>query len=915
MRKNYRLISSIFLTLLILTSLVYLNLQSSALDFKRSNYKANNGVPSLKEVLKRLIKEDINKPINYLYSTYVAGRILRIKCSLIPNLLGVDPRHVFVLALINNSWRNLPIRIYESKLVANVGTRSESIIYLIPRKISSSTVIDIKLPSLPPKLFNLSTKKELMKLPRYVMNGEVIPIYLIIRITESKSMNIELLIAISLTTNTEVIKNSIDYKYVSEYYDVYGVNGFYNKLVKAADEGVIKASDINKLVREYECSTVDIVTMKVLPSIHPPEPPTYEPTIIEIVPPWRTWGTNATLGINDELRLKVKYILKPPEISDNVETVWVTAHILVRDLEAPNQTTTTTPSTSPPSLTTTSTTTPITSTTTKTSSTTSTSTSTTSTKTSTSTTKTSIPPIPTFTPPPRKFTTTFTPTITISPPTSFTIMSKIHPKAVGNEVCELIIKYYEGNILKETDKLVINNDINDFKITYYYPDTDNVRYDLTLKGCKGRWEISILSLSVAHYYPKILESNLTNKPVNLYFIGSEEGGYGIIDLPRGVDNLTAQLPTLIPEGIAIVYDKFYNEKLPNDLRFLIRNRCSSEVKVTVCLGSTKYLCNSTYIPASSSTELVLSVNKASEIVDYFATQSNLPLIVNVVRSNSLSKGTIEIFPEHSLITLLARPLYLAMPELSSSTYYASTLYPDNSNLWELQATIKGVMLSNYLFGIYKSEGGFTISLYGSALNEHVFPGSTNDLYFDLLFNGAYAKVLSSNILENDWGIHSFRLIIKYPNLDKLSSDNVKYYLILPSSNPLIKISFPQLPPIVSVLTSFIAVIAPGINLVATIIGTAVSAYSVVTWIWDHALKPALYSKPTLHRDNNELIISWKVGPLQSEPYILALRVKLFEVPMYVMKPNVGIALNFLATSGRYSLSDELQGNLVLNPLK
>lgn len=107
-----------------------------------------HGKININEVISEVIRDlrlSVANPQTY-YDLYLSGRIIKIKASEIPFLVGQNPSCIIFAAHSRyNGWEILPLRIYERVIENNI-TRT----YVIPKEISKDTIIEIKLPQTMP---------------------------------------------------------------------------------------------------------------------------------------------------------------------------------------------------------------------------------------------------------------------------------------------------------------------------------------------------------------------------------------------------------------------------------------------------------------------------------------------------------------------------------------------------------------------------------------------------------------------------------------------------------------------------------------------------------------------------------------------------------------------------------------------
>jgi hypothetical protein len=96
--------------------------------------------------------QGIRDPVK-LYEILYGGRILIINKNNYPEVLnkfrGADPLRIHIGAYYNNSWHELPLRIYDRKLVA-----AKTELYILPKLIDENTTIEFRLPPTPSQKIN-----------------------------------------------------------------------------------------------------------------------------------------------------------------------------------------------------------------------------------------------------------------------------------------------------------------------------------------------------------------------------------------------------------------------------------------------------------------------------------------------------------------------------------------------------------------------------------------------------------------------------------------------------------------------------------------------------------------------------------------------------------------------------------------
>ncbi len=196
---------------------------------------------------------DSNASPQHFFKTYVAGRVIEMNASQLPFLQNIDPRYLHVLIYDGKEFIEIPVRIYTKVIHFNSGSSLSGELYVVPKKMSSNTVIDIKLPPIYPKPLDSNA---LSRLPTYLRGSILYPTTIEIRLENGKKLRIPIIFAIAKVRNIEVTKNSIDYDNVVEDFELYGVGGFYRHLLELTSRGIVLS--IRRLVEQYTNSVLDV---------------------------------------------------------------------------------------------------------------------------------------------------------------------------------------------------------------------------------------------------------------------------------------------------------------------------------------------------------------------------------------------------------------------------------------------------------------------------------------------------------------------------------------------------------------------------------------------------------------------------------------------------------------------------------
>ncbi len=231
-----------------------------------------------------IVSMDSNASPQHLFATYVAGRIVEMNASQLPFLQNIDPRYLHALIYDGKEFIEIPMRIYTKVIHFNPGSLLSGKLYVVPKKMSSNTVIDIKLPPIYPKPLD---EEALSRLPTYLRGAILYPTTIAIRLENGKELRIPIIFAIAKVRNIEVTKNSIDYDRIVEDFELYGVEGFYRHLLELSKQSV--SMDLRKLVDEYVSSVLRVVVENVGRSIQV-SGSVEEWNVVEFLVPFKSWS-------------------------------------------------------------------------------------------------------------------------------------------------------------------------------------------------------------------------------------------------------------------------------------------------------------------------------------------------------------------------------------------------------------------------------------------------------------------------------------------------------------------------------------------------------------------------------------------------------------------------------------------------
>ncbi len=202
-----------------------------AVNFEKNHYiNINRNAFTIKDAVSYVVKKLGLNPRDpqIVYGLYYSGHVLKIKASMLEDIVGLDPRNILFAYYDGFEWKILPFRIYDQVIKSNFTT-----IYVMPKKISSNTTIELKLPSHKPLIVSPWSK-----VPEFARAAKALQLIL-------KNNNRVFLGAIYLFINGSVPYSAsdiqsittIDYADINEYFEASEPPMLINYMYKAGLNG------------------------------------------------------------------------------------------------------------------------------------------------------------------------------------------------------------------------------------------------------------------------------------------------------------------------------------------------------------------------------------------------------------------------------------------------------------------------------------------------------------------------------------------------------------------------------------------------------------------------------------------------------------------------------------------------------
>ncbi len=861
-----------------------------------------------------IVSMDSNASPQHLFATYVAGRILELSVAELPFLQNIDPRYLHVLIYDGEEFIEIPLRIYTKVIHFNPGSSLSGKLYVVPKKMSSNTVIDIKLPPIYPKPLD---EEALSKLPLYLRGSILYPVTLVVHLENGISIRIPIIFAIAKIRNLQVIKNSIDYDNVVEDFELYGVEAFYKHVIELRSRGI--AVDVRKLVNEYISNVLKPEIANIAQPLRVPDGVVEEWNVVEFVAPFETWSTKCT-NYPCTIYPWFRYVAHR-DLYPGVSTKYIAYLIEVLPFEnqggssSNNSVSSTVTRSSPTTASTTySSTTRITQTSYTSIRTYTLATSIYSTRTRSRTTPTTI--TGTYTYSTLRINTTTEATWTIpsgwlslftseqigipTPPfinASWLWYTNIEEVEHGStatsanmEVCRLVVKYYtEDEGWKTRSYGIYPYAKNLIWFEWYFPNVDDniSRVEITIEDCSTPTILQVKAVAVGQYMPNVEDSKLSNKILHLYPLGSPSGGYAYIRL--GPEESYIALENVLPIPIlqALLY-KFV-DGYSYDLVFNAwKETPNVDVEARICVGS---VC-SDWVELTTTAREIHVVLDPEDVVGYFEALRNLPIVVEIKKIRNF-EAIVVIEPVNTPIKIVARPMRLAYgPNVPS--YLCTTTFTDNvGSPWNCQYQVRGSTIASYIFKSPLTEGIVIKSSY-SSLNEYTYGygyGQTTDLGISTFYYGTL----------ND----------RAPFLLNFVEINVSYEGIAPSvssievktfggSDPLPEL--PEVPLPLSVILSMLEIPA---------LSPLLEAYEIVSSVWNEYLRPASLPGVDTHVGEGYAYVKY-VAPSIGAVTTLHIQVYVYRVALYPYQTIIKVVQRFGASTSSLAVSDTFSDALKIS---
>jgi hypothetical protein len=243
----YKTINPLYVTIILLlivySFIIPLSL-SNIVNFNRDHYIGiSKNAFTIRDAISYVIKKLRLNPRDprIMYGLYYSGHVLKIKASMLKSIIGLNPRNI-VFAYFNGfEWKILPFRIYDRVIRSNLTT-----IYVMPKKISPNTTIELKLPSHIPLIVNPWSK-----IPEFARAAKALQLTL-------KNNNgvflgaIYLFIDGSVPYSTADIQSitTIDYANINEYFEASEPPILINYMYKAGLNGEYALAILKQIINK-----------------------------------------------------------------------------------------------------------------------------------------------------------------------------------------------------------------------------------------------------------------------------------------------------------------------------------------------------------------------------------------------------------------------------------------------------------------------------------------------------------------------------------------------------------------------------------------------------------------------------------------------------------------------------------------
>jgi len=283
-------------------------------DVVNAHAPVNVSVKVLKAVLGRLVRHYRHLSRAGFLNAFLAGRPLLIKSSQLRPLLGVRARSIYVFAWVPpGEWVSVPVVVFNK--VFRVGAETY---YVVPKVVDPGTRLIVKAPPTP--ITGKPSTAKHAPIPSRILKrvGGLKAAYdMVVRACVGGDCAlIHYLVVVGSVPNPWVIKDSHMREGVEDGFKAWGINGFLSVVKRGVEEGVVPENISAALIEYYSTSPINAsavirpVKLVVGGAATAAQPGTGSEYVLELIPPYRTWGARGDLG-RGELSFTAVLQLRP----------------------------------------------------------------------------------------------------------------------------------------------------------------------------------------------------------------------------------------------------------------------------------------------------------------------------------------------------------------------------------------------------------------------------------------------------------------------------------------------------------------------------------------------------------------------------------------------------------------------------
>ncbi|NPA96016.1 MAG: hypothetical protein GXO32_00255 [Crenarchaeota archaeon] len=227
------------------------------------------------------------------YSIYIAGRTIEIDARNVPQLIGVNPRHLHFLAYVpNRGWIEVPVEVFDKCL--NIG---EDMKYcLVPQRIDRDTRVLVKAP--PSISMSLSIAlRYIASLQRIVGKIERAFTLSLKIVAAGKIYTVSYLVVVSRYVNKWVLEGEVKVNNVENDFTAWGLQNTYHRLRQLL--GFALGTSLAEILRVYSVypmkpSFIEVKPLSVGEVRKAQSGDSSSTYVLEFVPLLRSWSANGS---------------------------------------------------------------------------------------------------------------------------------------------------------------------------------------------------------------------------------------------------------------------------------------------------------------------------------------------------------------------------------------------------------------------------------------------------------------------------------------------------------------------------------------------------------------------------------------------------------------------------------------------